>query len=132
MADPNPRASVLIIDDNIDTADSLAKFLRAGIGADVRVAHDGETGLKSAVQRPADVIVCDIGLPRLDGLQFARQLASILPERPLLIAVTGYGGTYVESQARDAGFDHYLVKPADPAVIERLILNAGERPRAAD
>jgi len=132
MADPNPRASVLIIDDNVDAADSLAKFLRVGIGADVRVAHDGEIGLKSAVQRPPDVIVCDIGLPRLDGLQFARQLASLLPEKPLLIAVTGYGGTYVESLARDAGFDHYFVKPADPAVIERLILSAGERPRAPE
>jgi len=131
MDDSTPacrRISVLIIDDNLDSADSLARCLRVGSGLDVRVACDSQTGLKSAMQRPPDAIVCDIGLPQLDGLQLARELIANLPVKPLLIAVTGYGGTYAETQALQAGFDYYLVKPADPFVIEKLILGADQRP----
>jgi DNA-binding response OmpR family regulator len=134
MADPTPscpRASVLVIDDNMDSADSMARFLRIAAGFDVRVAYDGQTGLKSAVQQPADAIVCDIGLPKLEGLQLARELIAELPTKPLLIAVTGYGGNFAEVQAKEAGFDYNLVKPADPFVIEKLILCRDQRPRPA-
>jgi len=135
MADPTPsgtRASVLVIDDNIDAADSLARFLHVGAGLEVRVAYDGQTGVKSALQQPPDAVVCDIGLPKLDGMQVARELTAHLPVKPLLIAVTGYGGTFVEGQAREAGFDFYLVKPADPLVIEDLIRNRLAHPRPPD
>jgi two-component system, sensor histidine kinase len=130
-ASPLQVPSVLIIDDNIDAADSLARFLRIGAGFDVRVAYDGHSGFKSAVQQPPDVIVCDIGLPKLDGMQVARDLIAHLPVKPLLIGVTGYGGTYAETQAREAGFDFYLVKPADPFVIEKLIKCCDPSPPAA-
>jgi DNA-binding response OmpR family regulator len=122
MAEPHAqRASVLLVEDHIDTADSLARFLRVGAGFDVRVAYDGSAGLKAAVRQPPDAIVCDIGLPKLNGLELAKELSAALPVKPLLIAVTGYSGEYPETQAREAGFDFYLAKPADPFVIEKLI-----------
>jgi len=116
-----PPARVLVIEDNQDTADSIARFLRVGCGFEVRTTLDGEKGLKLALADPPDAIVCDIGLPRLNGLKVARELTDSLTTKPLLIAVTAYGGTYPEEMAREAGFDHYLVKPADPFRIEGLI-----------
>jgi DNA-binding response OmpR family regulator len=129
MSDPSAAAqpiSVLVIEDLTDTADSLAKFLHLGAGVEVRVAYNGETGVKMAFADPPDVVVCDIGLPRLNGLRVAAEIAELKP-RPLLIAVTAYGGVYTEDLARAAGFDHYLVKPADPFEIERLILEHGRK-----
>jgi DNA-binding response OmpR family regulator len=124
MSDPStaaPPVSVLVIEDLVDTADSLARFLHIGAGVEVRVAYDGETGVKMAFADRPSAVVCDIGLPRLNGLRVAAELAELKP-KPLLIAVTAYGGVYTEDLARAAGFDHYLVKPADPFEIERLIL----------
>ena len=129
MSDPSPAGtplSVLVIEDLMDTADSLAKFLHLGAGIEVRVAYNGETGVKLAFADPPDAVVCDIGLTRLNGLRVAAELAELKP-RPLLIAVTAYGGVYTEDLARAAGFDHYLVKPADPFEIERLILEHGRK-----
>jgi DNA-binding response OmpR family regulator len=124
MSDPStaaPGVSVLVIEDRADTADSLVKFLHLGAGIEARVAYNGESGIKMAFAHPPSAIVCDIGLPRLNGLRVAAELAELKP-KPLLIAVTAYGGVYTEDLARAAGFDHYLVKPADPFEIERLIL----------
>jgi DNA-binding response OmpR family regulator len=118
---PSPVARILVIEDNQDTAESIARFLRVGCGYDVRTTLDGEKGLKLALADPPDAIVCDIGLPRLNGLQVAREVTDGLANKPLLIAVTAYGGIYPEDMAREAGFDHYLVKPADPFRIEGLI-----------
>ena len=129
MSDPStaiPPISVLVIEDLTDTADSLAKFLHLGSGVEVRVAYNGETGVKMAFADPPDAVVCDIGLPRLNGLRVAAELVELRP-KPLLIAVTAYGGVYTEDLARAAGFDHYLVKPADPFEIERLILEHGRK-----
>jgi len=116
-----PRVSVLLIEDNMDVADSLARFLRVGAGFDVRVAYDGPTGLKAAIAHPPDAIVCDIALPKVSGLDLATELVAHLPAKPVLIAVTAFSGEYPEARARAAGFDYYLTKPADPFVIERLI-----------
>lgn len=127
MTDPSadaPPISVLVIEDVMDTADSLARFLRVGSGLDVRVAYNGEAGVKLAFAEPPSAVVCDIGLPRLNGLKVAGELTELKP-KPLLIAVTAYGGVYTEDLARAAGFDHYLVKPADPFEIEKLILDHG-------
>jgi CheY-like chemotaxis protein len=119
---PAPPTSVLVIEDHVDTADSLARFLRVMVDFDVRVAYDGPAGIKMSVERPPDVVVCDIAMPKLGGLAVAEALGTIRP-RPLLIAVTAFGGEFPEAQAREAGFDHYLAKPADPFAIEALIRN---------
>jgi two-component system, sensor histidine kinase len=115
-----PPANVLVIEDNMDVADSITRFLRVGVGYEVRVAYDGATGLKMATADVPDAVVCDIAMPKLDGLRVAEELSRLTP-RPLLIAVTGFGGEYPEARARAAGFDFYLVKPADPFAIDALI-----------
>jgi CheY-like chemotaxis protein len=129
--DPTPLqsvpASVLVIENSADVADSIARFLRVGAGHDVRVAYDGPSGIRMAVAELPDAVVCDIAMPRMDGLKVAKELSELRP-RPLLIAVTGYAGEFPEAQAREAGFDFYLVKPADPFVIETLIQNRKRPP----
>ena len=114
-------ASVLVIEDNTDAADFLARFLQVGAGFDVAVACDGASGVEQAVARPPDVVVCDLSLPRLHGFGVAQQVAGLVSPRPLLIAVTAFGGIYPEDQVRAAGFDRVLTKPADPFTIERLV-----------
>jgi DNA-binding response OmpR family regulator len=123
MTDPSPPSrpvSVVVIDDVQDAADSLALYLRTINGFEVRTALDGEQGLKLTIADPPDAVVCDIGVPRMDGIQVARQLADILSPRPLLIAVTGFEGIFTREQALQV-FDHYLVKPADPSEVASLI-----------
>jgi CheY-like chemotaxis protein len=99
----------------------LATYLRS-CGHLVRVAHDGASGFDMAVRERPDALICDIGLPTMDGYSLARnvrqraELASCL-----LVAVTGYGEPRDRERGREAGFDHYLVKPADPEAISRLI-----------
>ena len=119
---PPARApTVLIIEDNRDTAASLACFLRLGAGYGVAVALDGAEGVRFALDTPPDAVICDIGLPKQNGLLVAEELAERLPRRPLLIAVTGYGAQATREYAQAAGFDHYLVKPADPFELQALI-----------
>lgn len=113
--------SVLIVEDSRDTADSLARFLRLGCGYRVAIAHDGEQAVRLALANPPDAIVCDIHLPKKDGFRVAREVAENLPVKPLLIAVTAFSGDYPLASAQAAGFDHYLVKPADPFEIESFI-----------
>jgi DNA-binding response OmpR family regulator len=120
-APPTQPVSVLVVEDNMDAADSIARFLRVGAGYEVRVAYDGASGVRMAVADPPDAVVCDLRLPKLSGFEVARELAAALPDKPVLIAVTAFGGAYPEARARDAGFDFYLTKPADPFAIERLI-----------
>jgi len=120
MTVPTTPVSVLVIEDNMDTADSIARFLRVAAGFAVKVAYDGAAGVKAALSDRPTAVVCDISLPRLNGLQVATQLTGLNP-RPLLIAVTAYDGAYTEELAYAAGFDHYIVKPADPFAIESLL-----------
>jgi CheY-like chemotaxis protein len=115
-------ASVLVVDDHLDVADSLARFLRLAGGFDAAVAYNGEAGLRSAFAARPDVVVCDLAMPRMNGLRVAEELSGLGP-KPLLIAVTAFAGAYPEDLALLAGFDHYLLKPADPFAIEALIKN---------
>ena len=104
----------------MDVADSMARFLRVGSGFDVKVAYNGEAGLKAALADRPDVVVCDLSMPRLSGLRVAEELSRLDP-KPLLIAVTAFAGAYPEDMALLAGFDHYFQKPADPFAIEAAI-----------
>ena len=104
----------------MDTADSLARFLRVGVGYEVQVAYDGPTGVRMAGELGPDVVVCDIAMPKLSGLGVAKALGTMSP-KPLLIAVTAFTAEFTEAKADEAGFDYYLAKPVDPFVIEALI-----------
>jgi DNA-binding response OmpR family regulator len=114
-------ASVLIVEDNADVADSLARFLRIGCGYQVATAPDGVKGVRAALEHPPDVLILDIGLPKKNGILVGEELIESLPDRPLVIALTGYGDATTRALAEEAGFDHFLVKPADPFHIESLI-----------
>ncbi len=111
---PAERRRVLIIEDNRDSADSL-KLLLEVTGYEVAVAHSGTDGIRLADAWRPSAVVCDIGLPGLDGFAVARRLREAAGHAGTrLIAVTGYGRDEDVARARDAGFDDYLVKPADP------------------
>src|SRR5687767_12527608 len=124
---PAPRSSevygrrVLVVDDNVDAAESTAAFLRLE-GHEVKAVHDGLQALASLKVFDPHVVVLDIGLPGLDGYAVARQLRSRGDtSHVLLIALTGYGQKEDRSKAAEAGFDYHFVKPADPRDIQTAI-----------
>jgi CheY-like chemotaxis protein len=120
-----PRRRVLIVDDNADAARSLAMLMEIG-GHEARVCYDGQTALEEADKFLPEVVLLDIGLPGLDGLEVARRLRAMeLSPRPLLVALTGYGQADDVRRSHEAGFDHHLVKPADPQTLTGLL--ASER-----
>jgi len=122
---------VLVIDDNVDVAEMLAAYLRQ-IGHEVIQAHDGRSGLDAALRHRPDVIVCDIGLPGLDGYEIARTLRKVPRLPSLLIAVSGYGESADREKARLAGFSHHITKPADPLELADLIAHNERRSQRVD
>jgi CheY-like chemotaxis protein len=125
-----PRRRILVVDDNVDAATSLARLLSRLMGQEVRVAHDGPTALEIAEEFRPEVVLLDIGMPGMDGNEVARRLR----ERPefeetLLVALTGWGQEADVERSRAAGFDHHLVKPASPEAILGLLTKAGEGER---
>ena len=112
---------VLLVDDNVDGADSLATLVRLA-GHEARVAHDGPAALEAAAAFRPQVVVLDIGLPGLTGYEVARRLrADPDLSGASLVAVTGYGRDEDRERARQAGFDHHLVKPVAFAELLNLL-----------
>jgi ADP-ribose pyrophosphatase len=117
---PGRRIRALIVEDNVDAAESLSLLLEQ-LGCEAMVANDGPAGVEAARTSPPDIVFCDIGLPGLDGYAVARSLRSeSWGSRVVLVAVTGYGRDEDRRQAEAAGFDMHFVKPADPEAITRL------------
>jgi signal transduction histidine kinase len=113
---------ILVVDDNRDSAHSLA-FLLEAQGHVVRTAYDGLAALEAVEDFDPDAVVLDIGLPRLNGYEAARRMrARPRAKRLLLVALTGYGHEENRVQAQAAGFDHHLVKPVDLDVLGRLFV----------
>jgi CheY-like chemotaxis protein len=108
------------VDDNVDSADSLAMLLSL-TGHNVRTAHDGPSAIQEARAHRPDVILLDIGLPRMDGFEVARRLRQDPDMRAvLLIAMTGYGQEEDRRKTQEAGFDLHLVKPVDADELTRI------------
>ena len=120
---------ILVVDDNRDSADSLAMLLRL-VGHDVRTVHDGRQALSMAATYRPDLVLLDIGLPGMDGFAVARHLRS-QPELAgvVLVALTGYGSDEDRRQALAAGFNHHMVKPLDLDALQEF-LSALEPPDA--
>jgi PAS domain S-box-containing protein len=112
---------VLVVEDSRDSAESLRLLLEA-TGHEVRLAHSGDEGVRAALEWHPDAVVCDIGLPGMDGFAVARQLRRHpATAGVMLVAVTGYGRAEDAEKARESGFDDHLVKPADPGrLLEKL------------
>jgi PAS domain S-box-containing protein len=116
-----PARDVLIVDNSQVAAESLALLLRLA-GQEVRTAYDGPAALDLARARPPDVVLLDIGMPGMDGLEVARRLRQELRmKQPLLVALTGYGGEDDRRRSQEAGFDAHMVKPVDMRALERLL-----------
>ncbi len=112
---------ILIVDDNRDGADSLALILQI-MGNDTRTAYDGQEGVDEAEQFRPDVIVFDIGLPKLNGYEACRCIRELSwAKSVVLIAVTGWGQDEDRRRSRDAGFDHHVVKPVDARTLMTLL-----------
>jgi two-component system, sensor histidine kinase len=112
---------VLVVDDNRDGADSMALLLRLH-GHDVRVAYDGLEGVNAALSQAPEVVLCDIGLPGLDGFGVAKALRKDpKTARASLIAITAYGSEQTKRLCQEAGFDRYFTKPVDFTVLAGLL-----------
>jgi two-component system CheB/CheR fusion protein len=113
---------VLVVDDNRDAGEMLAELLGLW-GHEVLLARDGEEALATAGVTPLDVVLLDIGLPGLDGFEVARRLRQLPAVRPSLkvVALSGYGADTHRARAREAGFDDYLTKPAEPDALRLLL-----------
>ena len=122
-APPSHRAPqrVLVVDDNVDAARTLQAVLRS-LGHEVDVAHDGPAALDLARERRPELVLLDISMPGMDGLEVARRLRRQPGlQRTRLAAVTGLSHESARRQSREAGFDAHLVKPLSPQDLARLL-----------
>ena len=104
---------MLIVDDNTDSARSLA-VLQSRRGHETRTAFTGPDAVAAAAEFLPEVVLLDIGLPGMDGFEVARRLRAMPAlAHAFIVAMTGYGSDEDRAQAQAAGFDQYLVKPAD-------------------
>jgi CheY-like chemotaxis protein len=111
------RRRILVVEDNVDAGETLALGFGA-IGHEVRLARDGPSALEAAAEFQPEIVVLDIGLPGMDGYEVGLRLRAARGSAGIvLVAVTGYGQEEDRQRARDAGFDHHLVKPITPDAI---------------
>ena len=119
--EPSARRRILVVDDNVDAADSLGCLLEV-LGHEVRIANDGEAGVAVARQFQPDMVLMDIGMPKLNGYE----AASRIRQQPwgqamVLVALTGWGQADDRRKSANAGFDHHLVKPIDMDDLLKLL-----------
>ncbi|WP_020473030.1 response regulator [Zavarzinella formosa] len=118
---PTAVHRILVVDDNKDAADSLGMILGI-LGHEVRLAGDGIEAIRAAEEFRPDVILMDLGMPRLDGYEAARRIRDQSWSQGMtLVALTGWGQDADKVRTKTAGFDHHLTKPAEPALIKELL-----------
>lgn len=115
------RFRILVVDDNHDSALSLAMMLSI-MGHDTRTAHDGESALESAQSFLPEVVLLDIGLPKLNGYEVAQRIREqSWGTSMFLIAVTGWGQEEDRQRSSEVGLNVHMVKPVEPSALERLL-----------
>lgn len=118
------KRRILVADDNADAAASLSLLLGL-LGNEVRTANDGVQAVEAAETYRPDVVLLDIGMPKLNGLDACRRIRQQpWGQTMVLIALTGWGQEDDRRQTREAGFNHHLVKPVDPGKLARLLAGA--------
>jgi signal transduction histidine kinase/CheY-like chemotaxis protein len=119
-----PSRRILVIDDNRESADTMAMLLRV-FGHEVRTAYDGPTALDLARRQPPEVVLCDVGMPGMSGLEVARRLRHDLGLRDmLLVALSGYGEEGDRRRSEEAGFNAHMVKPIGLDTLQALLSRA--------
>jgi signal transduction histidine kinase/CheY-like chemotaxis protein len=114
------RRRVLVVEDNVDAAEMLGALL-AELGHEVRLAGDGDEALAAIASYGPDLVLLDIGIPRVDGYEVARRVRAASGRAPTLVALTGYGQAEDRARALAAGFDEHLTKPVDLAALTRIL-----------
>jgi CheY-like chemotaxis protein len=115
------RFRILVVDDNHDSALSMAMMLQI-MGHDTRTAHDGESALSTAETFLPEVVLLDIGLPKLNGYEVAQRIREkTWGESMYLIAVTGWGQDEDRQRSSEVGLNLHMVKPVEPAALEKLL-----------
>lgn len=117
---PIPRRRILVVDDVRATRYTLGKLLEK-LGQEVHTARDGWGALDQAKQTRFDAIISDISMPEMDGYELARRLRQLPHKQMVLIALTGHGQDSDRQQAKEAGFDHHLIKPVDLRALVDLL-----------
>ncbi|MDP1861731.1 MAG: ATP-binding protein [Gemmatimonadaceae bacterium] len=121
------RCRVLIVDDNVDAAQSLSLLLTAS-GHAVRMAHDGPTAVDAALDYRPDLAIMDVGLPGFDGYEVVQRLRQQpVLRHTLLVAITGYGQEKDRLRSLAAGFDHHLVKPVNFDSLQEILALASAK-----
>jgi CheY-like chemotaxis protein len=112
---------VLVVDDNHDAADSLGMLLEF-LGAEVKVVHDGYAALEAMRSFAPAVVLLDLGMPGMNGLEVARRMREDPACREAtLVALTGWGQREDRRRTHEAGFDYHLVKPADVSTLQSIL-----------
>lgn len=121
VAPPRAIKKILVVDDNIDSANCLRMFVGRN-GCTVQMAHDGLAAVEAAAQFDPDVILLDIGLPQISGHEACRRIRA-LPDgdKKIIVALTGWGQCEDFERSVEAGFDHHLVKPIDLMSLDKLL-----------
>jgi CheY-like chemotaxis protein len=118
---PPHRFKILVVDDNHDSALSMAMMLSI-MGHDTRTAHDGESAVETAESFLPDVVLLDIGLPKLNGYEVAQRIREQAWGTSMyLIAVTGWGQDEDRQRSSEVGLNQHMVKPVEPAALEKLL-----------
>src|SRR5690606_1495379 len=118
---------ILIVDDDRDAAVTLGMILKS-FGAETEIACSGPEALEKFAACSPTIVFLDIGMPLMDGYEVARRIRKNYPEqRPTLVALTGWGQREDRRKAREAGFDHHIVEPADIGVLRELVSSVSER-----
>lgn len=118
---PSSKLRVLVVDDNVAAAKMLGMSVKM-LGNEVRTAGDGQEAIEIAADFQPDVVLMDIGMPRMNGYEAARYIRQQpWGQKMFLIALTGWGQEEDKRQTMEAGFDHHLVKPAEPDELQELL-----------
>jgi PAS domain S-box-containing protein len=121
---PTRSLRILVVDDNVDSANGMAMLLRLS-GHTAQVAHNGPDALALARKHGPEVVILDIGLPRMDGYEVATRLRrEDNCKEALIIAVSGYGEEQARSRSSEAGFDHHLVKPVNFDILLKVLVRS--------
>ena len=123
----SPGYKLLVVDDNMDSAISLARLLRLQ-GHEVQIAHDGISAIEAANASLPDLILLDIGMPGMDGYEVAKRIRQTPNlERTVLAALTGWGQEEDRRRTADAGFDYHLIKPLGVTALTSVLDSVGRR-----
>jgi CheY-like chemotaxis protein len=113
--------NIVVIEDSDDIADTLAAWLES-MGHQVAVARSGRSGLQLVEKTRPNLVLCDLGLPEMDGLEVCKQVRKLdLDAQPMMVALTGWGREEDRRRTREAGFDEHLVKPVAADKLKNVL-----------